>query len=161
MKPIPNGICYWQTMIFMVLFFSELNAAYGVDNRMERTNLLSGGSGKGINSPNGVTIEASVEHFLFDDSCKIKLEKKTEKIYQDGIDYLKKGNYNLAGQQMRKVVSDEPGCVDAYFVLGIVNFKKTDNNFREAEKNFTKVIELCPSYDVYAYYYLGEIYYGQ
>ncbi len=98
---------------------------------------------------------------LASDSCKIKLEKKTEKTYQEGIDYLKRGNYNLAGQQMRKVISEESGCVDAYFVLGLVNFKKADNNFREAEKNLRKVIELCPSYDVYAYYYLGEIYYGE
>jgi outer membrane protein OmpA-like peptidoglycan-associated protein/tetratricopeptide (TPR) repeat protein len=98
---------------------------------------------------------------LFGDSCKVKLDKKTDKIYQEGIEYLKKRSYNLAGQQMRRVVNVEPGCVDAYFVLGIVNFKKADNNFREAEKNFLKVIELCPDYDVYAYYYLGEIYYGQ
>lgn len=98
---------------------------------------------------------------LASDSCKIKLEKKTEKTYQEGIDYLKRGNYNLAGQQMRKVISEESGCVDAYFVLGLVNFKKADNNFREAEKNLRKVIELCPTYDVYAYYYLGEIYYGE
>jgi outer membrane protein OmpA-like peptidoglycan-associated protein/tetratricopeptide (TPR) repeat protein len=95
------------------------------------------------------------------DSCKVKLDKKTERIYQDGIDYLRKGSYNLAGQQMRNVVKTEPGCVDAYFVLGLINFKKSDNNFREAEKNFRKVIELCPGYDVYAYFYLGEIYYGQ
>ena len=98
---------------------------------------------------------------LSGDSCKVKLDKKTDKIYQEGIEYLKKRSYNLAGQQMRRVVNVEPGCVDAYFVLGIVNFKKADNNFREAEKNFLKVIELCPDYDVYAYYYLGEIYYGQ
>jgi outer membrane protein OmpA-like peptidoglycan-associated protein/tetratricopeptide (TPR) repeat protein len=95
------------------------------------------------------------------DSCKIKLDKKTSKIYQDGIDYLKKGNYNLAGQQMRSVIKTEPACVDAYFVLGLANYKKQDYNFKEAEKNFRKVIELCPEYDVYAYLYLGEIYYGQ
>ena len=95
------------------------------------------------------------------DSCKVKLDKKTEKIYQDGVDYLKKGSYNLAGQQMRLVLKSEPGCVDAYFILGLVNYKKADNNFREAEKNFRKVVDLCPGYDVYAYYYLGEIYYGQ
>jgi outer membrane protein OmpA-like peptidoglycan-associated protein/tetratricopeptide (TPR) repeat protein len=95
------------------------------------------------------------------DTCKIALDKKTEKIYQEGINYLKKGNYNMAGQQMRSVIRTEPGCVDAYFVLGLTNFKKADNNFREAEKNFRKVVELCPGYDVYAYYYLGEIYYGQ
>lgn len=95
------------------------------------------------------------------DSCKIKLDKKTDKKYQEGIDYLRKGSYNLAGQQMRYVISVEPGCVDAYFVLGLVNFKKSNNNFIEAEANFRKVIELCPGYDIYTYYYLGEIYYGQ
>jgi outer membrane protein OmpA-like peptidoglycan-associated protein/tetratricopeptide (TPR) repeat protein len=103
--------------------------------------------------------DVQAEHIS--DSCKIKLGKKTEKSYQEGIDHLKRGNYNLAGQQMRMVVSEEPGCVDAYFVLGMVNFKKADNNFKEAEKNLLKVVELCPSYDVYTYYYLGEIYYGQ
>jgi Tfp pilus assembly protein PilF len=89
------------------------------------------------------------------DSCKVKLDKKTEKIYQEGIDYLKKRSYNLAGQQMRIVIKAEPACVDAYFVLGLVNFKKQDNNFKEALKNFLKVVELCPGYDVYVYYYLG------
>ncbi|MCX6306317.1 MAG: OmpA family protein [Bacteroidetes bacterium] len=95
------------------------------------------------------------------DSCKINLDKKTSKIYQEGIDYLRKGSYNLAGLQMRNVIKAEPGCVDAYFVLGLVNYKKQDNNFREAEKNFLKVVELCRNYDVYAYFYLAEIYYGQ
>ena len=95
------------------------------------------------------------------DSCKIKLDKKTEKIYQQGIDLFRQKNYNLAGQMMRKVVAEEPGCVDAFFVLGMINVKKQDNNFREAEKNFRKVVELCPFYDVYTYYYLGEIYYGR
>ena len=99
--------------------------------------------------------------FLSADSCKIKLEKKTEKVYQEGIDYLRKGSYNLAGQQMRTVIKSEPGCVDAWFVLGLVNFKKHDNNFKEAERCFKKVAELCPGYDPYMYYYLGEIYYGQ
>jgi len=95
------------------------------------------------------------------DSCKVKLDKKTEKIYQEGLDYLKSGNYNLTGQQMRRVVSAEPLSTDAWFVLGLVNFKKQDNNFKEAEKAFARVAELCPSYDVYTYFYLGEIYYSQ
>jgi outer membrane protein OmpA-like peptidoglycan-associated protein/tetratricopeptide (TPR) repeat protein len=110
-----------------------------------------------LNSPM-VTMERMANS---NDSCKVKLDKKTEKLYQQGIDYLRKGSFNLAGQQMRNVLKTEPGCVDAYFVLGLVNFKKQDNNFREAEKNFRKVVELCPGYDVYTYYYLGEIYYGQ
>jgi outer membrane protein OmpA-like peptidoglycan-associated protein/tetratricopeptide (TPR) repeat protein len=95
------------------------------------------------------------------DTCKVPLDKKTEKAFQDGIDFFKRGNYTLADQQMKRVINTEPLCVDAWFVLGMANFKKSNSNFKEAEKDFLKVIELCPSYDVYAYYYLGEIYYGQ
>ena len=96
-----------------------------------------------------------------EDSCKVKLDKQTEKNYQTGIDYLKRSNYTLATQQMRKVLNAEPGCVDAYFALGIINVKKSNNNLDEAEKNFLKVIEICPSYDIYAWFYLGEISYGR
>ncbi|MDP1621724.1 MAG: OmpA family protein [Bacteroidales bacterium] len=95
------------------------------------------------------------------DSCKVKLNKKADKAYKTGIDYFREGSYNLAGQQMRSVINSEPDCVDAYFVLGLVNFKKPDNNLKEAERNFRKVVELCPGYDVYTYYYLGEIHYGR
>ena len=113
-------------------------------------------SGRSANSGNcGPVIPLSA------DSCKIKLDKKTEKIYQEGIDFFKQKNYNLAGQQMRRVVSAEPLCVDGWFVLGMINVKNSNNNLKEAVKDFTRVIELCPGYDVYAYYYLGEIYYGQ
>jgi outer membrane protein OmpA-like peptidoglycan-associated protein len=96
-----------------------------------------------------------------DDPCKIVLDKKTDKIYQDGIDYLRRSNYGLASQQMRKVLNAEPACVDAYYALGVINIKRSDYNLKEAEKNFLKVIELCPLYDVYAYFYLGEIFYGR
>ncbi|MEI6435679.1 MAG: OmpA family protein [Bacteroidota bacterium] len=96
-----------------------------------------------------------------DDPCKIKLDKKTEKIYQAGIDYLKRSNYILAGQQMRKALDAEPACVDAYFALGVINLKKTGYNLKEAEKNFLKALELCPTYDIYTYFYMGEICYGR
>ncbi len=95
------------------------------------------------------------------DSCKAVLSKKTEKVYQDGIDLFKKGNYTLSGVAMKNVLTSDPGCVDAMYVLGLINFKKTESNFKEAEKCFRKVVERCPSYDIYAYFYLAEIYYGQ
>ncbi|MCX6280005.1 MAG: OmpA family protein [Bacteroidetes bacterium] len=96
-----------------------------------------------------------------DDPCKIKLDKKTEKIYQAGIDYLKRSNYFAAGLQMRKALDAEPACVDAYYALGVINLKKTGYNLKEAEKNFLKVLELCPAYDIYTYFYMGEISYGR
>ncbi len=61
---------------------------------------------------------------------------------------------------MRSVISQEPEFTDAYYLIGLINFKRTNSNFKEAERNFLKVIELCPDYDPYVYYYLGEICYG-
>ena len=95
------------------------------------------------------------------DSCRTRLSKKTEKIYREGTEYLRRGSYNLAGQQMRAVLRDEPDCADAWFVLGLSNYKKQDNNFREAQRCFLNVEQLCPGYDHYLDYYLGEIYYSQ
>jgi len=95
------------------------------------------------------------------DMCRVKLDKKTEKTYREGVDYFKRHSYGLAAQCMRSVLKSEPGCVDAFFLLGLINFEKPDNNLKEAERNFLNVIEMCPGYDPYTYYYLGEIYYGQ
>ena len=94
------------------------------------------------------------------DSCERKFSKKAEKVYDEGISFFKKGNYALAGQSMREVVRQEPEFTDAWYVLGLVNFKKANPNYKDAEKAFEKTIEQCPSYDVYTYYYLGEICYG-
>jgi outer membrane protein OmpA-like peptidoglycan-associated protein/tetratricopeptide (TPR) repeat protein len=95
------------------------------------------------------------------DSCKVALSKKTEKVYQDGIGLFKKGNYSLAAVAMKNVLKDEPDCIDAMYVLGLINFKKSESNFNEAEKQFRRVVELCPGYDMYANYYLAEIYFGK
>lgn len=94
------------------------------------------------------------------DPCGNWHSKKVDKIYDTGISYFKKGNYLEAGQIMKSVINSEPGYVDAYYVLGLVNFKKATSNFKEAEKNFQKVLQLCPSYDVHTYYYLAEICYS-
>jgi len=94
------------------------------------------------------------------DSCKVTLDKKTEKMYDDAIDLFKKGNYAKAGVSLKSVLKEEPGCVDACYVIGLINFKKANPNYIEAEKYFLETVNRCPSYDVYAYYYLGEISYS-
>jgi outer membrane protein OmpA-like peptidoglycan-associated protein/tetratricopeptide (TPR) repeat protein len=94
------------------------------------------------------------------DSCIRSYDKKIEKSYDEGIDYFKKGNYTEAVRIMKGLVNKEPDFTDAWYVLGLAYFKRTNSNFREAEKNFLKVVELCPSYNVYTYYYLAEICYG-
>lgn len=95
------------------------------------------------------------------DSCKVQLSKKTEKTYQEALDLFKKGNYTLASASLKNVLKTAPDCVDAYYVLGLINYKKSEPNLKEAEKNFRKVLELCPAYEIYTYYYLAEICYGR
>ena len=92
--------------------------------------------------------------------CNKTFNKKVEKMYDEGIGFYKKGNYNEALKTMKAVISDEPEFTDAYFVTGLIYFKRYNSNFKEAEKNFLKVISICASYDPYVYYYLGEICYG-
>jgi outer membrane protein OmpA-like peptidoglycan-associated protein len=95
-----------------------------------------------------------------DSPCKKTYNKKIEKLYETGIVFFKKGNYTEALSTMKSILSQEPDFTDAYFVSGLIYFKRTNSNFRDAERNFLKVIELCPDYDPYVYYYLGEICYG-
>jgi outer membrane protein OmpA-like peptidoglycan-associated protein/tetratricopeptide (TPR) repeat protein len=94
------------------------------------------------------------------DQCNNQYSKKVEKSYDEGISYFKKGNYTEASRIMKGVIGQEPDFVDAYYVLGLSCFKRANSNFKEAEKYFRKVAELCPSYNVYTYYYLAEITYG-
>ena len=94
------------------------------------------------------------------DSCAHSYDKKIEKSYNEGMDFLKKGNYTEVITIMRSILNKEPEFTDAYYVLGLSYFKRSNSNFKEAEKNFLKVIGLCPSYNVYTYYYLAEICYG-
>jgi len=93
------------------------------------------------------------------DSCKVVLDKKTGKLYDDGISMFKKMNYSQASIALKNVLKEEPGCVDAYYVLGLINFKRANSNFGEAEKYFMETIRRCPGYDPYVFYYLGEINY--
>ena len=94
------------------------------------------------------------------DNCSVELNKKDAQIYDDGVAYFKRGNYTLALQAMKQVLNGNPDFVDATYVAGMSWYKMADPNLKEAEKSFLRTITLCPAYDVYAYYYLGEISYS-
>jgi outer membrane protein OmpA-like peptidoglycan-associated protein/tetratricopeptide (TPR) repeat protein len=93
------------------------------------------------------------------DSCKIQLDKKTEKTYNLATVSFKHGNYTQAMIMLKEVLKNEPACTDAAFLLGLINFKKANPNYQDAEKYFMQVLNACPSYDPYVYFYLGQIAY--
>ncbi len=86
--------------------------------------------------------------------------KKAEKIFNEAVDNFKSGKYLTANELLKKVIDIEPDYADAYFALGLINIRKSNVNVSAAEKYFLQTIEICPTYDPYAYYYLGDIYYG-
>ncbi|MFH1297228.1 MAG: OmpA family protein [Bacteroidota bacterium] len=94
------------------------------------------------------------------DSCNLELDKKDEKSFQDGVTAFKRGNYVQAVQLMRDLVSRYPDLADAWFILGSSYVKRRDSDFNQAERYFRNVLSICPSYDPYVHYYLGEIAYS-
>ncbi|MFH1321889.1 MAG: OmpA family protein [Bacteroidota bacterium] len=59
---------------------------------------------------------------------------------------------------LKKAISIEPDYVDAYYELARMSIWA--KSYGAAKKYLIKVIEICPSFNIYAHYYLGDIYYG-
>jgi len=95
------------------------------------------------------------------DTCYVTLEKKDQKLFETGMADFKRGNFILAAQTMRDLITRYPDFADAWFILGSSYVKRQDSDFKQAEGYFKKVLEICPHYDPYIHYYLGEIYYSK
>ena len=95
------------------------------------------------------------------DKCGKEPKKKAVKFFNDALVEYKYHKLFNASKLLKEAVSIDDEYIDALFVLGLINIEPSSTNVSQAEKYFLKVIELCPEYDVYAYYYLGDIYYGR
>ena len=95
-----------------------------------------------------------------ENDCFDLTNKRAIKFYDKAIKEYKRRNYLEANRLMKSVLDIEPECVDAYYVLAMINVKKIKYNVIAAKKYFLKVIELCQDYDIDAYYWLGSISYG-
>jgi len=93
--------------------------------------------------------------------CPEISNKKATKIFDEAVTNFSHMRFTTAYGLLKKVIDIEPDYVDAYFVMGLINIRKSQVNIAAAEKYFLQTIEICPSFDVYAYYYLGDIYYGK
>jgi outer membrane protein OmpA-like peptidoglycan-associated protein/tetratricopeptide (TPR) repeat protein len=86
--------------------------------------------------------------------------KKADKIYDNALKSYLQRDFSEAIRSLNQVIGIEPEYVDAYFVLGLIYIEDSRMNLKTARKHFSRVIELCPGYDVYAYYHLARIAYG-
>ena len=94
------------------------------------------------------------------DSCKVILDKKLEKKYNDATLSFKHGNYMNTIILLKELLKDEPECTDASYLMGLACVKKAIPDYKNAEKWFMQVLMACPTYDIYLYFYLGQIAYG-
>ncbi|HNW89426.1 MAG TPA: OmpA family protein [Bacteroidales bacterium] len=95
-----------------------------------------------------------------DTLCVELVNKKAKKIYNEAFENFKSRRFVDAVAQFKEVLEYEPQCGQCYFFLGMINFKRVDYNLKAAQTYFEKSVELCPDFDIYVYYYLGQIYYG-
>jgi outer membrane protein OmpA-like peptidoglycan-associated protein/tetratricopeptide (TPR) repeat protein len=93
------------------------------------------------------------------DSCAPIESKKAQRIYEQAMGEFKKKNLGDAYTLCKRILEEEPGCAEAYLMMGMINFQRSVPNYEAAEKNLVKAIELCPGIHPYAYFYLGKIAY--
>ncbi len=92
--------------------------------------------------------------------CGKSENKKVNRMFEKAVGEYSAFRYSEAIKILREITELEPEYVEPYFLLGTISIKRSDKNLKAAKIYFGKVIELCPEYDPYAYYYLGDIYYG-
>ncbi|MFC1729740.1 OmpA family protein [candidate division KSB1 bacterium] len=98
--------------------------------------------------------------FSQDDDCYQSESKKVLNLYDQAIEHYRHKRFIDANGLLKQVIKIEPEFVDPYYVLAMINIERKKYNVLAAEKYLIKVIELCPLYDIDAYYWLGSIYYG-
>jgi tetratricopeptide (TPR) repeat protein len=95
-----------------------------------------------------------------DEACPDVDNKKGKKLFDQGFEKFRDKKFNEAAPLFRQVLEIDSACGKCYFFLGMMSFKKIDYNLKAAKKYFEQSVELCPDFDIYVYYYLGDIYYG-
>lgn len=94
--------------------------------------------------------------FAQNKECEKSKDKKAIKLYEQAM---KVNNSEEKKELLKSIIEMDPNFVDAYYDLAYLNIKK---QFVKGNTipYLLKVIELCPEFNSYVYYYLGDIYFG-
>jgi outer membrane protein OmpA-like peptidoglycan-associated protein/tetratricopeptide (TPR) repeat protein len=93
------------------------------------------------------------------ESCVEITNKKALKLFEQGKDK-KKYEKRERMHFLKQAIEEEPDFVDAmwlYVEEMIKTAKSEGTSLKGAEKYLERIIELCPNYDQYAYFYLGQL----
>ncbi len=97
--------------------------------------------------------------------CKTKLEKQVQKKYDKAIAARKKGDRETATELFKEVIEMDPEFANPYYFLGfslirdIENGKGNEKTMTDAIGYFEKCYQLCPDFNIYAFFYAGKLYY--
>lgn len=95
------------------------------------------------------------------ESCVEVTDKKALKLYEQGKDK-KKYDKRQRMDFLKEAIDIEPDYVEALYLYGeeLIKTAKADGtSYKIAEKYIQKVAELCPDYDHYTFFFLGQIAY--
>lgn len=92
------------------------------------------------------------------DGCEPSSNKKATKYFNDAEHKFKFKAYSDATMFLRQTIELDENYFEAYYMLGKINYDKM--NLTSANKYFLKQIEICPTYKLKTYFYLGNIAYG-
>jgi len=115
--------------------------------------ILSGVEGLG-----GTTGGIAFSQTVLDDEeeeCEKITNRKAIKLYKKAV---KSSDPQGAYVLLKKAIDLEPDYVDAYYKLARMSMGR--QSYNKAQDYLLKVVEICPSYNIYAHYYLGDIFYG-
>ncbi len=108
-----------------------------------------------------ILIQASLLGFAQEEpACPPPDNKKAQKLYEKAEGYFKSFYYADAYTTLKQVIEMEPDYADAHYLMGVINMKRSTQNLKTAQKCFDKVIEICPEYNTYIYFYLGDLAYS-
>ncbi len=91
--------------------------------------------------------------------CEETFNKKAINNYKDAEKKFKYKVYNESTYLLKQAIALEENYYEAYYLLGRINYEKL--NIIAANKYFLKVLEICPSYRLKTYFYLGNIAFGK
>ena len=93
--------------------------------------------------------------------CAEITNKKAVKAFEQGID--RSNDKRERMESLKKAIEMQAGYAEALYTYAdeLIKTARLDGtSFKPAEKYLEKVIEACPDFYAYAYYYLGQIQYG-
>lgn len=95
-----------------------------------------------------------------DENCTQTGGKRTMKTFDKAVKAYHSHQNSLSIQLLNETLDIEPEFVDAYFLLGLIYIDINNIRPKPAMENFLKVVELCPNYDIYTWYYLAQLTYS-